>query len=64
MHRSRKPLAGGQHVTVTATCWNATLAAGDGNAVTFGFTGHRTGTDPPPAAFTLDGTVSTSTSSP
>jgi hypothetical protein len=44
--------------------WNSSLAAGGGNTVSFGFVGNQIGANPPPAAFTLNGTVCTSTYSP
>jgi hypothetical protein len=47
----------GQHVIVTPPADNATLAAGGANTVSFGFVGDQAGADPPPAAFTLNGTV-------
>jgi hypothetical protein len=54
----------GQHVTVTPVSWNANLAANGGNSVSFGFVGNQTGANPPPASFTLNGTVCASTYSP
>jgi hypothetical protein len=54
----------GQHVTVTPVSWNANLAANGGNSVSFGFIGNQTGANPPPASFTLNGTVCTTTYSP
>jgi hypothetical protein len=54
----------GQNVIVTPTAGNATLAPGGANSASFGFVGNQTGANPPPAAFTLNGTVCTSTYSP
>ncbi len=49
----------GQNVVVTPVDWNANLAANGGNTVSFGFVGNQTGANPPPASFTLNGTVCT-----
>jgi len=54
----------GQNVIVTPPSNNATLAAGGANSVSFGFVGNQTGANPPPASFTLNGTVCTTTYSP
>ncbi|WP_245665773.1 cellulose binding domain-containing protein [Actinoplanes subtropicus] len=54
----------GQHVTVTPAGYNATLAANGANTASFGFVGNQTGANPPPASFTLNGTVCTTTYSP
>jgi Cellulose binding domain/Fibronectin type III domain len=53
--------ASGQAVTVTNLGWNATLAPGGGNTVSLGFVGANDGAYPSPAAFTLNGTVCTTT---
>ncbi len=49
----------GQNVVVTPLGWNAELAANGGNTVSFGFVGNQSGANPPPASFTLNGTVCT-----
>lgn len=54
----------GQHVVVTPPAWNIGLAANGGNTVSFGFVGNQTGANPPPASFTLNGTVCATTYSP
>ncbi len=51
----------GQNVIVTPSTDNAHLAANSGNTVSFGFVGNQTGANPPPTAFTLNGTVCTTT---
>ena len=51
----------GQAVTVTNLSWDGTLAAGGGNTVDIGFVGANDGAYPSPAAFTLNGTVCTTT---
>jgi len=51
----------GQAVTVTSLNWNGTLAASGGNTVDIGFVGANIGAYPSPAAFTLNGTVCTTT---
>jgi hypothetical protein len=48
-------------VIVTPSADNAHLAANSGNTVSFGFVGNQTGANPPPTAFTLNGTVCTTT---
>ncbi|MFI1994510.1 cellulose binding domain-containing protein [Actinoplanes sp. NPDC020271] len=54
----------GQHVVVTPSAYNGTLAADGANTVSFGFIGNQSGANPPPASFTLNGTVCTTTYSP
>jgi len=51
----------GQDVVVTPLGWDANLAADSGNTVSIGFVGNQTGANPPPASFTLNGTVCTTT---
>jgi cellulase/cellobiase CelA1 len=51
----------GQNVIVTPQDWNANLAANGGNTVSVGFVGNQTGANPPPASFTLNGAVCTTT---
>jgi hypothetical protein len=51
----------GQAVTVTNLSWDGTLAANGGNTVDIGFVGANDGAYPSPAAFTLNGTVCTTT---
>lgn len=51
----------GQAVTVTSLSWDGTLAANGGNTVDIGFAGANDGAYPSPAAFTLNGTVCTTT---
>ena len=51
----------GQQVVVTPVDWNAYLAPNGGNTVSFGFVGNQAGANPPPASFTLNGTVCTTT---
>jgi len=54
----------GQKVIVTPPDNNKTLAANGANSLSFGFVGNQTGANPPPASFTLNGTVCTTTYSP
>ncbi len=51
----------GQHVQVTNVSWNGTLVPGGGNSADVGFVGNISGSYPSPAAFTLNGTVCTTT---
>ena len=51
----------GQTVIVTPGSWDGNLAAGGGNTVSIGFVGNQSGANPPPASFTLNGTVCTTT---
>ncbi|MGW4637135.1 cellulose binding domain-containing protein [Sphaerisporangium sp. NPDC004334] len=51
----------GQNVVVTPTGSNTYLAPNGGNTVGFGFVGNQTGANPPPASFTLNGTVCATT---
>jgi len=51
----------GRNVVVTPQNWNANLAASSGNTVSFGFVGNQSGANPPPASFTLNGAVCTTT---
>jgi len=51
----------GQNVVVTPAGWNGHLAANGGNSASFGFVANQTGANPAPAAFTLNGTVCTTT---
>ncbi|MFI0898152.1 cellulose binding domain-containing protein [Streptomyces sp. NPDC020983] len=51
----------GQNVIVTPSTYTTDLAPNSGNTVSFGFVGNQTGANPPPAAFTLNGTVCTTT---
>jgi hypothetical protein len=51
----------GQNVEVTNLSWNGQLAAGGGNSADIGFVGNNNGAYPSPAAFTLNGTVCTTT---
>jgi hypothetical protein len=53
--------ANGQNVQVTNLSWNGTLAANGGNSADIGFVGSNSGAYPSPAAFTLNGTVCTTT---
>ena len=48
-------------MVVTPLGWDADLAANSGNTVSIGFVGNQTGANPPPASFTLNGTVCTTT---
>jgi Cellulose binding domain/Fibronectin type III domain len=51
----------GQAVTVTNLSWDGTLAPNGGNTVDIGFVGANDGAYPSPAAFTLNGTVCSTT---
>ncbi|HVV24553.1 MAG TPA: cellulose binding domain-containing protein [Pseudonocardiaceae bacterium] len=51
----------GNNVLVTNLDWNGQLAANAGNSVDIGFVGANNGAYPSPAAFTLNGTVCTTT---
>ncbi len=51
----------GRHVVVTPTASNTYLAPHGGNTLSFGFVGDQTGANPPPASFTLNGTVCATT---
>ncbi|WP_220502744.1 cellulose binding domain-containing protein [Microbispora sp. H10885] len=51
----------GRHVVVTPAGSNTYLAPNGGNTVSLGFVGDQTGANPPPASFTLNGTVCTTT---
>jgi hypothetical protein len=51
----------GQNVIVTPVSGDTNLAANSGNTVSFGFVANQTGANPPPASFTLNGTVCTTT---
>jgi Cellulose binding domain/Fibronectin type III domain len=51
----------GENVIVTPLSWDAYLAPGGGNTVSIGFVGNQNGAYPSPAAFTLNGTVCTTT---
>jgi Cellulose binding domain/Fibronectin type III domain len=51
----------GQNVQVTNLSWNGQLAANSGNSADIGFVGANNGAYPSPAAFTLNGTVCTTT---
>ncbi|GGN35202.1 endo-1,4-beta-xylanase [Actinoplanes campanulatus] len=51
------PVQTGTSVTVTNASWNGNVPAG--GSTTFGFLGSWTGTNPVPAAFTLNGTACT-----
>ena len=53
--------ASGRSVQVTNLSWNGTLAANGGNSADIGFVGANNGAYPSPAAFTLNGTVCTTT---
>jgi len=50
-----------QNVVVTPVDWDANLTANSGNTVSIGFVGNQSGANPPPASFTLNGTVCTTT---
>jgi len=52
----------GQHVHVTSLDSDAELAPNGGNTVSFGFVGANNGANPDPTAFSLNGTVCTTTS--
>jgi hypothetical protein len=49
----------GQNVVVTPVDGGTNLTANSGNTVGIGFVGNQTGANPPPASFTLNGTVCT-----
>ena len=49
------------NVQVTNLSWNGMLAANGGNSADIGFVGANNGAYPSPAAFTLNGTVCTTT---
>jgi hypothetical protein len=51
----------GQNVVVTSQGGNPNLAANGGNTLSLGFVGNQNGANPPPAAFTLNGAVCTTT---
>jgi hypothetical protein len=51
----------GENVNVTPVSWDGYLAPDGGNTVSIGFVGNQDGADPSPAAFTLNGTVCTTT---
>jgi hypothetical protein len=51
----------GEDVNVTPVSWDGYLAPDGGNTVSIGFVGNQDGADPSPAAFTLNGTVCTTT---
>jgi hypothetical protein len=51
----------GRNVVVTPLSWDANLAANSGNTISMGFVGNQNGAYPSPAAFTLNGTVCTTT---
>jgi Cellulose binding domain/Fibronectin type III domain len=51
----------GDNVVVTPVSWDGYLAADSGNTVSIGFVGNQDGAYPSPAAFTLNGTVCTTT---
>ncbi|MDX6390064.1 MAG: hypothetical protein QOJ73_1127 [Streptosporangiaceae bacterium] len=53
--------ANGRSVQVTNLSWNAVLAANGGNSADIGLVGANNGAYPSPAAFTLNGTVCTTT---
>lgn len=53
--------ANGQNVQATSLSWNGTLAADGGSSVDIGFVGANQGAYPSPAAFTLNGTVCSTT---
>ena len=46
---------------MTNLSWNGTLAANSGNSADIGLVGSNSGAYPSPAAFTLNGTVCTTT---
>jgi cellulase/cellobiase CelA1 len=56
--------ADGQNVTVTPVSYNATLGANGANTASFGFVANQSGANPPPTAFTLNGTLCATTYSP
>ncbi len=51
----------GENVNVTPLSWDNYLAPNGGNTVSIGFVGNQDGAYPSPAAFTLNGTVCTTT---
>jgi hypothetical protein len=51
----------GENVNVTPLSWDGYLAPNGGNTVSIGFVGNQDGAYPSPAAFTLNGTVCTTT---
>jgi Cellulose binding domain/Fibronectin type III domain len=51
----------GRNVQVTSADWNAALAPGGGSSADVGFVGSNSGAYPSPTAFTLNGTVCTTT---
>jgi cellulose binding protein with CBM2 domain/fibronectin type III domain protein len=51
----------GENVNVTPLSWDSNLAPNGGNTVSIGFVGNQNGAYPSPAAFTLNGTVCTTT---
>jgi hypothetical protein len=51
----------GENVNVTPVSWDGYLAPDGGNTVSIGFVGNQDGADPSPTAFTLNGTVCTTT---
>jgi hypothetical protein len=51
----------GANVNVTPLSWDGYLAPNSGNTVSIGFVGNQDGAYPSPAAFTLNGTVCTTT---
>jgi hypothetical protein len=51
----------GANVNVTPLSWDGYLAPDSGNTVSIGFVGNQDGAYPSPAAFTLNGTVCTTT---
>jgi Cellulose binding domain len=51
----------GENVVVTPVSWDADLAGNSGNTVGIGFVGNQTGANPPPASFTLNGTLCSTT---
>jgi hypothetical protein len=51
----------GENVTVTPLSWDGYLAPGSGNTVSIGFVGNQDGAYPSPAAFTVNGTVCSTT---
>jgi Cellulose binding domain/Fibronectin type III domain len=51
----------GQNVVVTPVSWDSNLTANGGNTISIGFVGNQSGANPPPASFTLNGTVCTTT---
>ncbi|HEX8007622.1 MAG TPA: cellulose binding domain-containing protein [Trebonia sp.] len=51
----------GENVNATPVSWDGYLAPNGGNTVSIGFVGNQNGAYPSPAAFTLNGTVCTTT---